>query len=125
MTTQLSTNDEARLIALETDLWRAETRFDRSFMDGVLAADFLEYGRSGRSYDREAILNTPAGPLLSRLPLREVGFRILSADVVQVTYISEVEYDGVLLKARRSSIWSRKSEDWELRFHQGTPLFEE
>lgn len=35
---------------------------------------------------------------------------------------SVVKYDGVVEKARRSSIWTRSSQGWVLRFHQGTPF---
>ena len=120
----LTEQDQQLLTTLETALWQEETRFDRMFMDRVLAADFHEFGRSGRAHSREAILNMEREPILSHLPLRDLRFISLAADVVQLTYISEVEYGGVVERARRSSIWSRSGESWELRFHQGTPLFE-
>ena len=123
MSDQLGPADKALLEQLETDLWREETRFDPVFMDRVLAADFREIGRSGRTYDRDTTLSMPAEPILSRLPLRDFQCRLLTADVVQITYISEVEYDGQIQKALRSSIWTRRGDSWELRFHQGTPLF--
>lgn len=122
MNSELTSRDTALLVRLETTLWREETRFDPTFMDHVLAADFFEYGRSGRAYDREATLSFPRQPILSMLPLQGLQIRPLSKDVVLVTYMSEVKYAGVAELARRSSLWSRTADGWELRFHQGTPF---
>jgi hypothetical protein len=118
----LSPADLRELEALETALWRPETRFDLAFMDRVLAPDFFEFGRSGRAYSRELTLGAPPGPIDIHLPLIAFTARRLDDAVVQVTYISEVVYDGVLERGRRSSIWSRTAGGWVLRFHQGTAI---
>jgi len=55
------------------------------------------------------------------LPLPQFHARYLSDNVVQVTYVSEVIYDGEKELANRSSIWARVRDGWQLRFHQGTP----
>jgi hypothetical protein len=64
-------NDQLR--RLEESLWHAETRFDRDYMNKVLAPDFLEFGRSGRVHRREDILedilDVPAQPIHATLPL--------------------------------------------------------
>ena len=111
--------DEAVLRELEASLWRAETRFDLAYMETVLAPDFVEFGRSGRVYDRAACLAIPAGPLDAEL--RDVRVRFLTPDVVQITYVSVVRHETVDV-ANRSSIWSRTESGWQLRFHQGTPV---
>ena len=51
-----SSTTHASLTRLEESLWRTETRFDIELMDRTLAADFVEFGRSGRRYDREGVL---------------------------------------------------------------------
>jgi len=107
---------------LESSLWRSETRFDRAYMDAVLAVDFQEFGRSGRRYNREQALAVESEQLKARLPLEEVTVQGLSGDVVLVTYISEVTYDELVLRANRSSLWVREAGRWRLRFHQGTPI---
>ncbi len=111
----------AELRQLEEDLWRTETRFDRAYMERVFADDFVEFGRSGRVYDREEILTPGGEPIHAVLPLPDYRVRPLSGDIVQVTYNSQVTYDGVVRHARRSSIWQRTATGWRLRFHQGTP----
>ena len=117
----LSKQDRATLERLEEELWREETRFDRARMDAITAPDFLEFGRSGRIYRREDSLTVPRQPIDAVLPLPDFEARLLHPDIAQVTYNSAVRYDGVVQHARRSSIWSRTSGGWVLRFHQGTP----
>jgi hypothetical protein len=107
---------------LESELWREEARFDIDRMKEVIAEDFFEFGRSGRFYTRENILSTPRQPIEAVFPLPDFRARLLSKGVAQVTYNSSVTYDGVVENARRSSIWSRASSGWVLRFHQGTPI---
>jgi hypothetical protein len=46
----LSEADRQKLIRLEEDMWREETRHDTQFMQQHLASDFFEFGRSGRIY---------------------------------------------------------------------------
>lgn len=117
-----SPNDLNDLEELEEKLWRTESRFDGAWMNLVLAPDFFEYGRSGRRYSRQDSLDVPFTPFTARLPLLEYRVRVLAPGVVQATYISEAEFEGVIERARRSSIWSCIDGAWQLRFHQGTPI---
>lgn len=113
------------LEALESALWRRETRFDRTFMERVLAPDFFEFGRSGRYWSREAVLAAPDQPFDSQLPLENLQMRLLAPGVVLVTYVSRARFGPELEVARRSSIWTRGERGWVLLFHQGTPLPED
>jgi hypothetical protein len=117
----LSKPDRDLLERLEEELWREATRFDRKRMTEIIAPDFLEFGRSGRPYQREDALAMPRKPIDAVLPLPDFRARLLHRDVAQVTYNSAVTHDGVVQHARRSSIWSRTPSGWVLRFHQGTP----
>ena len=94
-------------------------------MEQIIADDFFEFGRSGRIYHRQDTLSIPKSSFEATLPLPDFDVRLLTPDVAQVTYNSAVTYDGVVQKGRRSSIWSRTSKGWVLRFHQGTPYNEE
>jgi len=113
--------DRTALERLEESLWRPETRFDRKFMEEVIAQDFFEFGRSGRIYERADTLGAAPQPLDAVLPLPDFKVRLLNADSAQVTYNSVVRSNGVVDYGRRSSIWSRTGRGWVLRFHQGTP----
>ena len=117
----LSDEDKKILQRLEEELWLEETRFDIPYMEMVLAEDFFEFGRSGRTYQREDTLSVPRQSLDAVIPLPDFNARLLTKDIAQVIYNSKVTYDGVVLKGRRSSIWLRTSNGWVLKFHQGTP----
>lgn len=118
----LDATTRAAIERLESALWRAQTRFDPHFMGRVLAPDFFEIGRSGRLHSRETTLALTAGTLHATLPLPNFAARRLAPDVAQTSYISKRHQDGVCLRARRSSIWTRDDAgDWRLRFHQGRP----
>ncbi len=119
---EFSEQDRQYLERLEEGLWRAETRFDRAWMERVLAPGFFEFGRSGRIYSREDTLGIPARPIEARLPLSDFSVRPLSPDVAQVTYISVETYAGEEQVANRSSLWSRTEGGWQLLFHQAAPV---
>jgi hypothetical protein len=121
MPAELSDDDRTTLTRLEEAMWLEESRFDAAFMERTLASDFFEIGRSGRTYTRQQTLAIPRGPIKAKLPLPGLRIRILDEDNAQVTYDSEVLYDGVVEYGRRSSIWSRDGNTWVMRFHQGTP----
>jgi ribonuclease HI len=104
---------------LEWSLWRAETRFDLAYMERVLAPDFLELGRSGRVWTREAILAVPWQDLDATLT--DLAVAGVADGVALVTYVSEVRHDE-LERASRASLWRGDAGRWQLRFHQGTPL---
>jgi hypothetical protein len=118
----ISLKDKEDLRKLEEELWREDTRFDTQRMGQIFSADFFEYGRSGRVYDRVAILSMRKEPICAKLPLPNFSVRLLSVDVAQVTYDSAVTYDGITEYGHRSSLWTRTGEAWTLRFHQGTPF---
>ncbi|WP_421360935.1 DUF4440 domain-containing protein [Agrobacterium rosae] len=122
--TSLSEADLDEIRQMEESLWIAETRFDVALMDNVFAKDFFEFGRSGRTYTRAEILveALPGQTIKATIPFLSFHGRQLSPDIVQVTYVSEVVYDDEVEWANRSSIWSRNSDGWKLRFHQGTPV---
>ncbi|MCM2432069.1 DUF4440 domain-containing protein [Agrobacterium rosae] len=122
--TLLSATDLDEIRQLEESLWIAETRFDVALMDKVLAKDFFEFGRSGRTYKRAEILveARPGQTIKATIPLLSFHGRQLSPDIVQATYVSEAVYGDVVEWANRSSIWSREGNSWKLRFHQGTPV---
>ena len=117
---ELSEQDRRRLELLEEGLWRAETRFDREWMEGILAPGFFEFGRSGRVYSREDTLGIPARPIDVRLPLADFDARPLSPDIAQVTYTSVETYAGDEQVTNRSSLWARTGDGWQLLFHQAT-----
>ncbi len=82
--------DVEELRQLEESLWRSETRFDREYMDRVLAHDFVEFGRSSRIYQRQDTLAVPWQETMANLPLKNFDAHFIDTNVVLVTYVSEV-----------------------------------
>jgi hypothetical protein len=119
---QFSEIERRELIALEEAMWRPETRFAPEFQQRHFAADFFEFGRSGRVYGRSDVIRFDDQPIAAKLPLLNLEIRRLDTDTAQITYDSEVTYDGIVERAHRSSIWSRTAHGWIMRFHQGTPF---
>jgi hypothetical protein len=114
--------DEDQLRALEESLWRPKTRFDRAHMESVLAERFIEFGRSGRIYDRDTILAGDMYEFEAALPLPRFAIRWLADDIALVTYRSETRTGGATAHANRVSVWKHGSLGWRLEFHQGTPV---
>lgn len=106
---------------LEESLWRAETRFDRDYLERVLHPDFFEFGRSGRTWTRAQTTAMESGEIDAVLPLPDFAVSQLGDDAILVTYRSIVGHEE-LDYANRSSIWVRDGDAWRLRFHQGTPV---
>ena len=102
-------------------MWRAETRFDRDYLQRVLHPDFFEFGRSGRTWTRAETMATEGGEIDVVLPLPDLTICELGDGTVLVTYRSIVRHEE-LDYANRSSIWVRDGDAWRLRFHQGTPV---
>lgn len=118
----LSASELTELKELEEKLWIAEFRFDRAWMENVLAEDFFEFGRSGKTYSRSECLDIDHGDMIdATIPLPEFVARYIGSDTVQTIYKSIVKYDGETEYGNRSSIWRKTSNGWKLKFHQGTP----
>ncbi|WP_052056083.1 DUF4440 domain-containing protein [Myxosarcina sp. GI1] len=120
---KISDEDFNELKDLEEKLWKAETRFDKNWMNKVLSSDFFEIGRSGKTYTREMTICCEPSEIPADLPLSNFKVSLIREDIAQVTYISSVNYQDGLEKGLRSSLWSKQSGEWKLEFHQGTPLY--
>jgi hypothetical protein len=98
-------------------------RASRDRTEGLLDDDFVEFGSSGRVWDRESALAAMAGDLsAAEAPISAAdlcGVR-LSETIVHVTYVTK--WRGAA--SRRSSLWRRTDGCWRLYFHQGTPFFD-
>jgi hypothetical protein len=116
----LSEHDYELLYQMEERLWISEFRFDRERMETILAADFFEFGRSGRIYSRVECLEAGREPINATLPLPNFAARLLTPDLAQLTYKSAVTYGLETEYANRTSLWLRHANGWKLKFHQGT-----
>lgn len=115
---------ERDLIArLEHSLWITSSRYDDAYMNEILADDFFEFGRSGKVWERSAMLLGAGAPSQIVAELENLQVRALSSNCAHVTYVSVVRRDGATERANRSSVWSRGGRHgWRLQFHQGTAI---
>lgn len=123
-------NDEAlddelssHLLRLEQQLIDACCGKSADTVSALLADDFEEFGRSGRTYDKNAIMQDLSNQLSQRVEIHDFRLRSLSDGVALVTYRSSRLGDPASdeLAALRSSIWRREQGGWRMVFHQGTP----
>lgn len=99
---------------------RPEFGSTRADFERMTAADFWEIGASGQRYSRDHVL----GVLERRTPdpaelhwkTRDFHCRALGPDTYLLTYTLE---QGERV-SRRSTIWRRNGELWQILFHQGT-----
>lgn len=120
--------DFTLFLSLETSLHRPEIRSSPDLVGRLLADEFLEFGRSGRVYNRSVTIEALAAEDVSEpAPLPQVSdFSVtrLSHDVMLVTYKSTREptenQEG--RQTLRSSIYRHQEGRWQMIFHQGTPI---
>ena len=98
---RLTDTELTALEQLEESLWRAQTRFDLSYMEQILAADFFEFGRSGQIYQRAQTLAVELIPFQTRFPLPDFKACLIAPDVALVTYQSEVTFGDLVEHANR------------------------
>ncbi len=108
---------EAQVCELELQLLEPRVRRDPVTVDRLLHPDFVEFGSSGRVWDKPAVIaaltdNPGSAPAVSDLRAER-----LDADVVLVTYRAHHQGAAASLRA---SVWVRCAQGWRVRFHQGT-----
>jgi hypothetical protein len=113
-----SDEDHAEVVKRELLLLNPAVRSDPDRVREYLHPDFLEFGKSGRRWDLEAVVEAlaidPSSPSEETTELTPVH---VADDVVLLTYRIDGQYGASL----RSSLWVRDAGSWRLRFHQGTP----
>ncbi len=113
----------AQLRKLEESLLDASVRRDRKKIRSMLADDFLEFGSSGRMWNRNSIIELLSQETAFVPPaIEEFRCAFLTDDVSLVTYktVRTDPESGEVLASLRSSIWINQSGTWRMRFHQGT-----
>jgi hypothetical protein len=113
----------AHLRNLEESLLDPAVRRDRARVRAILAEDFLEFGSSGRVWTRNTIVELLTFETKFVPPsIEDFQCAQLSEHVALATYrtVRTDDTTGERLVSLRSSIWTRESGEWKMRFHQGT-----
>jgi hypothetical protein len=110
---------------LEARLLQPHTRQSPEEVRALLADEFVEFGSSGRVWDKESTiaalqqekedLETPTRAI------HDFSTRRLAADVILVTYRIIAVARSRRTCTLRSSIWRLVDRRWQMSFHQGTP----
>ena len=108
------------LLKLEMSLWIEETRNNREFLDKILHNDFLEYGKSGRVFNKEDILNNTSDEINAVFPFKNMNIKDIGEKTYLITYLAATKVKNKIIKSNRSSIWIGDSDNIQMIFHQGT-----
>jgi hypothetical protein len=105
---------------LETSLHRREIRNSAESVSELLADEFIEFGSSGRIFNKSSIIESLKKDK-SDEPILVDNFNAheLAPAVVLVTYIANAA-GQVATCTLRSSIWKLIAGRWQMVFHQGT-----
>ena len=103
----------------EMELLDPEVRSDPVRVRELLHDDFVEFGSTGRVYDKPQLLEMLEGEAHAEVTISEFAVRQLSVDTALVTYrtVGQAGHE-----ARRSSIWIHEDGAWRMVFHQGTRI---
>ena len=109
------------LLKLEMSLWIEETRNNQEYMTKVLHNDFIEYGRSGKRYDKIDILSHCDLEINAVFPFPNLSVKEINDNTYLITYQSVLLNGDKIEKSNRSSIWIEQDGTFQLIHHQGTP----
>lgn len=111
------------LRSLELILQRLDVRRDRARLNELLHESFVEFGRSGRRYDKaDTLEELPQNPNPKVMWSQDFEVAELADGVALLIYRSaNIGEEGLLFRhSLRSSVWQRTEHGWQMRFHQGT-----
>ncbi len=95
---------------------------NRQNLESILAEDFFEYGQSGQVWDRTTTIDTLTTLTEDRqIEISDFNLTELSENVLMTRWVSYHELNKTY--ALRTSIWKKNNNQWQLFFHQGTPMF--
>lgn len=109
----------------EEQLLQSDVRHSAQTLDALLADEFLEFGSSGRTYDKQKVLESLPNENPVPRTLNNFKTMTLSPGVILATYHSTYWEPGAEpAHSRRCSIWKLVNGRWQMVFHQGTPTEE-
>jgi len=113
---EMDASETCLLRELEERLLQPSVRASAAQVAALLDDDFIEFGSSGRVYNKQQIINLLQDEQGrgSQPTLQDLSARRLAPDVVLLTYRI------VETRTIRSSIWKSIMGQWRMVFHQGT-----
>ena len=88
----------------------------------LIADDFVEFGSSGRTFDKSQVLYHLSRQLPTELSIDDFRVVELAAGVALVSYRARADSgkDKDEQYSLRSSVWVHRDGEWKMIFHQGT-----
>nr|WP_260149176.1 nuclear transport factor 2 family protein [Microbacterium endophyticum] len=105
----------------ERALMTTAVRQDPTKVSALLHSDFVEIGRSGRKWSREAIIDALASEQ-DRADSEPVEWN--GDEIAPGLFLATFVVRSASAHSRHSSLWDVTSGKPLLRFHQGTPVSE-
>ena len=110
-------------MGLECELLSPQVRRSDVRLGELLADKFVEFGASGRIYDKRAIIESLV-QAESTNSFQVDNFRMVTSsdDTAFVTYlcVARSATGDVIRISNRSSLWKLADGRWQILFHQGT-----
>jgi hypothetical protein len=107
----------------EEYLLRSDIRNSAPTIDRLLADEFVEFGSSGRVFDKQQMIEAlKEDGVACQRSLRDFSIRLLAPGVVLATYRASRKDDNIdePVEFLRSSLWKLIDSRWQMVFHQGT-----
>lgn len=114
---------QQQLYRLEKRLHQPGIRRSPAEVVKLLADDFVEFGSSGKVFDKQSMLDELADE--PEIAVTTSDFKVVSLgpDIALATYRATVVQIGEpASRSYRSSIWKLIDGKWQMLFHQGTPI---
>lgn len=107
---------------LEEQLLQPAIRGDAAALSALLCDDFVEFGSSGRIFDKRSIVVALATETPGLHTISEFKLMSLGKDTALVRYrlSRRAAPDAAPLESLRSSVWRNVRGEWKMAFHQGT-----
>lgn len=120
MKEQLEFKEEFRV--LEEKLLQPDIRKSVEALTLMIADAFIELGSSGRTYNKQQMIDVlPTLPII-KMTIMDFEARLLAKGVVLTIYRLAEYGNETIAYSLRSSIWKLQDDEWQIVFHQGTPL---
>jgi hypothetical protein len=112
---RLAGKDRHHFLELETALHKKQVRNSRAAVSELLADEFIEFGSSGKRFNKSQIIEAlEKEESDQQVEVEDFVAQELAPAVVLVTYVVKKT------RTLRSSIWKQIDGRWQMIFHQGT-----
>ncbi len=112
---------------LEVSLLQPEVRRSAKRISELLADEFVEFGMFGKIYSKQdflELLPNSEEEKFERYKASNFEAKEITPDTVLLTYKASIEFlkTNEMVWTLRCSIWQKRSENWQMIFHQGTVI---